>query len=221
MIKKHQHKVITRRFSLIETLVVAAIIMILLSLLQPSLKKVLSHTRKIECSNQLKEMGLGTSLLLLDTDNLLPAMGGQVSPHLGFRNYWFWMIGPYMEDGKYGRRFCYNSKRTKCPETIEIYDLKPKPNGYWVDSSYGMNHLSMNKKITDIPLISSMAYLLDGKKTSHIYWYRHINGASYNNVYDFVHSDETNALHLDNHVESYHFLEIPKDINHPLWSGGL
>jgi hypothetical protein len=215
-------KVINKYFSLIEILVVAAIFMILFSLLQPSLKKVLSHTRKIECSNQLFEMGLATSFLLNDTDDMMPGMGGLVSPHLGFRNYWFWMIGPYMEDGKYGRRYCYYSNRTKCPTTIEIYDLKPRVDrgNSWVDSSYGMNRQTMQRKIIEIPQPSKIAYLLDGKKTRSTYWYRHIDGHNYNNINDFVHSQDTNALHLDNHVESYSFYDIPKNLTDGLWRGG-
>jgi len=57
-----------RRFSLIELLIVFSIFGILISLLQPSLKSIISSSGFIGCSNNLKQIGGGHFLYMEDYD---------------------------------------------------------------------------------------------------------------------------------------------------------
>ena len=63
-------------FSLIELLVVMSIFSILASLLSPSLKNALAHSRTVNCKQNLKVIGLAVSLYSESNNERLPSNGG-------------------------------------------------------------------------------------------------------------------------------------------------
>jgi prepilin-type N-terminal cleavage/methylation domain-containing protein len=75
-------------FSLIELLIVIAVIALMLSILTPSLRAVRIIAKRVGCAHNLKQIALGMDMYLGDNDHTYPCARDPVSEQ---PRYWLWM----------------------------------------------------------------------------------------------------------------------------------
>ncbi len=82
-------------FTLIEILVVIAIIALLLAILIPGLSRVWEQTKRVVCSSQLRQQTLAMVCYTENYDGKVMGVGGPGNP------YWFHLIAPFLGDPRY------------------------------------------------------------------------------------------------------------------------
>ena len=152
-----------RVFTLIEMLVVVAIIAILASLLSPSLQKALRTSRSLSCLNNLKQLGIWGMSYVNDWHSVLPIH----NDHTGNTTYDFaesW-VKVMRANGVSNDKDLATGTGLTCPAIYSSHSGRFRQAAY---NSYGLNaFLDGSKKNDTVPtirLLSSRCYwFADGR----------------------------------------------------------
>ncbi len=113
-------------FTLVELLVVIAIIGVLVALLLPAVQAARAAARRMECGNNMRQIGLAI-LQHVDThDGSFPLT--RHYSHLDVSETWIYTLSPWLENV---------DKMRFCPEDLEVIDKAKTPN--YPGTSYAMN----------------------------------------------------------------------------------
>jgi len=87
-------------FTVIELLVTIAILSVLMALLMPAVQSARASARRVQCNNQLRQMGLALHMYH-DSHLCFPAGSYVMGPSMAIQTGWGWgaMILPYIEQG--------------------------------------------------------------------------------------------------------------------------
>jgi prepilin-type N-terminal cleavage/methylation domain-containing protein/prepilin-type processing-associated H-X9-DG protein len=127
-LRQFRHR--SRAFTLVELLVVIAIIGILIALLLPAVQQAREAARRIQCTNNIKQLGIGL-LNYENTKKMLPAAGKYADPEQAlYFSYSYWRVDlqsgpnhswivsllPYMEEQPLYDQFDLVHKVTQNPK---------------------------------------------------------------------------------------------------------
>jgi prepilin-type processing-associated H-X9-DG protein len=212
-------------FTLVELLIIIAIISILASLLLPALKTAKEKVNEIDCASKLKQLGAAFIMYVSDYNDCLP-------PH-SFTNSEGTKTWPPLIKGFLGLEYVsYNTSAGgyENPEAIKnsrpflcSSDKTPYKIASWVnprDCSKGsyayprfMSEVRMSR------LKENIACLVEGgvDTVPYIYYYKKDSGSAlyYLNGLDnrakSNHRDGMNVLFIDSHVKWHKRMELPSD----------
>lgn len=207
-------------FTLVELLVVIAVVGILGALLLPALSHGKAAARRIQCVDNLRQLGLATQLYWDENEDF--TFRYQIGATNGGRLYWFGWLKPGAEgqrdfDPSQSALYPYlqSSGVEICPSldyTHALYKLKARgaAYGYGYNLNLGQRSISTSRitRPSDTVLFADAAQVNDFQSPAspdnpmveEFYYVDADDGGGYPNAH-FRHQKQANAIFADGHVD--------------------
>lgn len=204
------------KFTLIELLIVVAIIAILAALLLPALNKARDKACSTHCVNNLKQFGTVSSLYLADYSGYLPGNYSYNSgDYVRTRDCWYLVYCPY-----FGRsnRSLWAQVIPKCTSPAATEENTNPASGGTSGLTYGASYPTHLIKPDRWKRLASVPYMADTKGPNNFSFvgYGNVSGAQESSypakaISSLRHSRSGNVLLLDGHVDRYRYYLGPWD----------
>jgi prepilin-type N-terminal cleavage/methylation domain-containing protein/prepilin-type processing-associated H-X9-DG protein len=202
-------------FTLIELLIVVAIIAILASMLLPALNKARAKAKTVSCKNVLKQLGSAALMYVDDFNGLTPGNGAG-----GSAAQWSSQLHP-VYTGMSTRPDEKKSGRLRCEDYDGwYYSAYKKSEPGNLARNYAINHYARGIKLTKKKSPSRVGLLIDGciyVGSNGLHWDR--LSSSNADFYLDIHSGFMNSVFLDGHVEKVSNQEILTSASRNKWFG--
>ncbi|MBU0478636.1 type II secretion system GspH family protein [bacterium] len=181
-------------FTLLELLVVIAVIGLLASMLLPALSKAREMGRRAKCMSNLRQLGLAFQMYTSDYDGFLPN-------YRDGSTIWFNMLA---NDGYIEYTASKDNSLLWCPSA------KSDEKAYFETTAhtvYAYNRGLSGKKESQIKYSSKAALLVDGGLD--LYYVTYYTAGWFSNSYR--HNEKCNHVFLDGHIESLSAEDVSRD----------
>ncbi|MFZ2656924.1 MAG: prepilin-type N-terminal cleavage/methylation domain-containing protein [Victivallales bacterium] len=189
-------------FTLIELLIVIAIIAILMAMLLPALKTARTMAKLSICTSNLKQFGIASSMYSIDYND------GIALCDVYDKRLWFQLLAPYISTKDYVKPFYCPGSIWTCPENPEGEFFGSSPS--YSTSLYhnvGGNWGAVPSRITAVRYPSGKTYLFGANHwaTSYSLFYAWDLGGRLR----YRHFAKDNFLFYDGHVNPYGHPPVP------------
>lgn len=202
-------------FTLIEMLIVIAVMAVLVSMLAPSLQRSLNLAKAVSCQSNLRQIYIGGIVPYTNNYNsYIPAPCQDYTN--GGRAYWSNLLAGYLEIEQNSQSMPGGINWDKAKSTVYICSADEEPfsapsSQEFAPSSYGANRINMSGspynprfRLSSLKSPRQSGYLLDYNNI----WYGAYN-PYWNAWWNTIHNDAMNSLFLDGHAELMHPAIIP------------